>query len=380
MQQQVAHVALVVRDYDEAIAFYTQKLGFQLVADTPLGGGKRWVLVAPPGTWASPTTLLLAQADGPEQLTRVGNQTGGRVFLFLTTDDFWRDYHRLVAQGVQFQEAPRQEAYATVAVFADLYGNRWDLLQPTAAPAPYLPTLTGGIPAALLLEMTTDLALNFQKMPDQLVPAIVQDAATGQVLMLGYFNAEAWARTQAEGRVTFFSRSRQRLWTKGETSGHYLHVVSLHVDCDQDTVLVMAQPEGPTCHRGTTSCFEPLAGAGGVGTAALLPAPAVGFLAELDQLIEQRRLNPAAEPGSYTVRLLEKGLARIAQKVGEEAVETIIEAMAGDRAGLPGEAADLLYHLLVLLRASGSSLAEMLAVLRQRHQTIAAGQRRPLPE
>lgn len=137
MPQQVAHVALVVRDYDEAIAFYTRQLGFRLVADTPLGGGKRWVLVAPPGTWASPTTLLLAQADGPEQLTRVGNQTGGRVFLFLTTDDFWRDYHRLVAQGVQFQEAPRQEAYATVAVFTDLYGNRWDLLQPTtAAPAP----------------------------------------------------------------------------------------------------------------------------------------------------------------------------------------------------------------------------------------------------
>ena len=219
-------------------------------------------------------------------------------------------------------------------------------------------------------------------MPDQLVPAIVQDAATGQVLMLGYFNAEAWARTQAEGRVTFFSRSKQRLWTKGETSGHFLQVVSLHVDCDQDTVLVLAQPAGPTCHRGTTSCFEPLAGAGGVGgdTAQLPPAPAVGFLAELDQLIEQRRLNPAAEPGSYTVRLFEKGLARIAQKVGEEAVETVIDAMAGNRAGLPGEAADLLYHLLVLLRASGSSLAEMLAVLRQRHQTIAAGQRRPLPD
>ena len=136
MQQQVAHVALVVRDYDEAIAFYTQQLGFRLVADTPLGGGRRWVLVAPPGPLENPTALLLAQADGPEQLTRVGNQTGGRVFLFLTTDDFWRDYYRLVAQGVQFQEAPRQEAYATVAVFTDLYGNRWDLLQPTAAPAP----------------------------------------------------------------------------------------------------------------------------------------------------------------------------------------------------------------------------------------------------
>ena len=138
MPQQVAHVALVVRDYDEAIRFYTQKLGFQLVADTPLGGGKRWVLVAPPGTPGSggrTTALLLAQADGPEQLSRVGNQTGGRVFLFLTTDDFWGDYHRLLAQGVRFRELPREEAYAPVAVFADLYGNLWDLLQPVGAPS-----------------------------------------------------------------------------------------------------------------------------------------------------------------------------------------------------------------------------------------------------
>ncbi len=228
--------------------------------------------------------------------------------------------------------------------------------------------------------------LDFQKMPDQLIPAIVQDAATGQVLMLGYFNAEAWQRTQAEGRVTFFSRAKQRLWTKGETSGNFLHVVSLHADCDQDTVLVLARPDGPTCHRGTTSCFEPLAeaGAGAAGAsrpaAGLLPVPAVGLLAELDLLIERRRQNPAEEPGSYTVRLFEKGLARIAQKVGEEAVETVIDAMAGNKAGLPGEAADLVYHLLVLLRASGSSLAELLAVLRQRHQSIGAGQRRPLPD
>ena len=213
-------------------------------------------------------------------------------------------------------------------------------------------------------------------MPDQLVPAVVQDAATGQVLMLGYFNVEAWQRTQAEGRVTFFSRSKQRLWTKGETSGHYLQVVSLHVDCDQDTVLVLTQPDGPTCHRGTTSCFEALAPA----PLAAAPVPAVALVAELDRLIAHRQQHPEAEPGSYTVRLFEKGLARIAQKVGEEAVETVIDAMAGNRAGLPGEAADLLYHLLVLLRASGSSLAEMLTVLRQRHQTISAGQRRPLPE
>jgi phosphoribosyl-ATP pyrophosphohydrolase/phosphoribosyl-AMP cyclohydrolase len=223
--------------------------------------------------------------------------------------------------------------------------------------------------------------LDFQKMPDQLIPAIVQDAATGQVLMLGYFNAEAWQRTQAEGRVTFFSRSKQRLWTKGETSGNFLRVVSLHADCDQDTVLVLARPDGPTCHRGTTSCFEPLPGAPGLPAAeAGVAAPAVGFLAELDRLIARRQQYPAEEPGSYTVRLFEKGLARIAQKVGEEAVETVIDAMAGNRAGLPGEAADLVYHLLVLLRASGSSLDELLAVLRQRHQVIGAGQRRPLPE
>ena len=129
MQQQLAHVALVVRDYDEALAFYTQQLGFRLVADTPLGGGKRWVLVAPPGS-AGGCALLLAQADGPAQLARVGDQTGGRVFLFLTTDDFWRDYHALQAKGVQFLETPRVETYATVAIFEDLYGNRWDLLQP----------------------------------------------------------------------------------------------------------------------------------------------------------------------------------------------------------------------------------------------------------
>jgi len=231
--------------------------------------------------------------------------------------------------------------------------------------------------------------LDFQKMPDQLIPAIVQDAATGQVLMLGYFNAEAWYKTQAEGRVTFFSRSKQRLWTKGETSGHYLQVASLHIDCDQDTVLVRAHPVGPICHRGTTSCFEaevPIVAAepGAQSTAVVvgagLPTPAVGFLAELDQLIERRRQFPAEEPGSYTVRLFEKGLARIAQKVGEEAVETVIDAMAGNKVGLAGEAADLVYHLLVLLRVSGSSLDEMLAVLRQRHQTIGAGQRRPLPD
>ncbi len=130
MPQHLAHVALLVRDYDEAIAFYTQKLGFELLADTPLGAGKRWVLVAPAGAGSAGPALLLARAEGAAQLSRVGDQTGGRVFLFLSTDDFWRDYHRMQTQGITFVETPRQEAYATVVVFEDLYGNRWDLLEP----------------------------------------------------------------------------------------------------------------------------------------------------------------------------------------------------------------------------------------------------------
>lgn len=127
MKQTLGYVTFVVRDYDEAIAFFTKALSFTLLEDTDLGQGKRWVLVAPKGSQG--TSLLLARAAGPEQLTRVGNQTGGRVFLFLHTDDFWRDYRAMQEQGVKFQEAPREEAYGTVAVFEDLYGNKWDLLQ-----------------------------------------------------------------------------------------------------------------------------------------------------------------------------------------------------------------------------------------------------------
>jgi catechol 2,3-dioxygenase-like lactoylglutathione lyase family enzyme len=131
MRQRIAHVALVVRDYDEAIEFYTRRLGFELVEDTPQGGEKRWVRVAPPG--GTGTSLLLARAASPEQATRVGNQTGGRVFLFLHTDDFWRDHRALVSRGVVFVREPREEPYGTVAVFEDLYGNRWDLVQPATA-------------------------------------------------------------------------------------------------------------------------------------------------------------------------------------------------------------------------------------------------------
>jgi catechol 2,3-dioxygenase-like lactoylglutathione lyase family enzyme len=131
VKQSISRVTLVVRDYDEAIAFYTKVLGFQLLEDTALDGGKRWVLVSPPGP--SGAALLLARAATPEQQSRIGNQTGNRVFLFLHTDDFWRDYHCLRSRGVQFEGEPRQEAYGTVAVFADLYGNRWDLVQPNRA-------------------------------------------------------------------------------------------------------------------------------------------------------------------------------------------------------------------------------------------------------
>lgn len=127
MQQKIGYVALMVRDYDEAIAYYTQKLGFALVEDSPLEDGKRWVLLAPPGS--RETCLLLAKAATPEQGNRVGDQAGGRVFLFLHTDDFWRDYREMAARGVKFCEAPREETYGTVAVFEDLYGNRWDLLE-----------------------------------------------------------------------------------------------------------------------------------------------------------------------------------------------------------------------------------------------------------
>ncbi len=128
MTQRLGHVALVVRDYDEAIAFYTRSLGFQLIEDTDLGNGKRWVLVRPPGSTG--TDLLLAKAVNTEQASRIGNQTGGRVFLFLYTDDFWRDYRDMTARGVKFVRPPSEESYGTVAVFEDLYGNKWDLIQP----------------------------------------------------------------------------------------------------------------------------------------------------------------------------------------------------------------------------------------------------------
>nr|WP_199038875.1 bifunctional phosphoribosyl-AMP cyclohydrolase/phosphoribosyl-ATP diphosphatase HisIE [Dyella sp. ASV24] len=188
---------------------------------------------------------------------------------------------------------------------------------------------------------------------DGLLPVIVQHWLTGEVLMLGYMSAEALVATQESGHVTFFSRSKQRLWTKGETSGHVLVLKSVRMDCDADTLLVLAEPHGPTCHNGTSSCFGDEV------------QPPLGFLAELDALIAQRYVERPA--GSYTTKLFEGGIRRMAQKVGEEGVETALAAVAQDDDALLGEAADLVYHLAVALRARGLGLSDVAGVLSQRH-------------
>jgi len=185
--------------------------------------------------------------------------------------------------------------------------------------------------------------IDFEK-GDGLVPAIIQDATTQQVLMLGYMSPESVAKTLDTQKVTFFSRSRQALWTKGETSGHVLNLVSLELDCDKDTLLVKANPIGPTCHEGTTSCFGDEGPQG------------VGFLGYLDNLVKSRVGQSVEE--SYTAKLLAGPLHRAAQKVGEEGVETALAAVAESDEALLGESADLLYHLIVLLRAKGLSLTD----------------------
>lgn len=187
-----------------------------------------------------------------------------------------------------------------------------------------------------------------------LVPAIVQDARTEQVLMLGYMNAESLAKTQETGLVTFYSRSRQTLWTKGETSTNVLRLVSITADCDRDTLLVKAIPKGPTCHEGTVSCF------GDEGSEGL------GFLAYLEDLIEGRK--EADSDSSYTAKLLQGPLRRIAQKVGEEGVETALAAVAESEQSLTGEAADLVYHLMVLLAAKDVKLERVITELKHRHK------------
>lgn len=201
----------------------------------------------------------------------------------------------------------------------------------------------------------TDLSRLDWAKGDGLLPAIVQHASSGEVLMLGYMSAEALAETQRSGHVTFFSRSKQRLWTKGESSGHVLALASIRIDCDGDTLLVRAEPQGSTCHTGRFSCF---------GERAELRPP-LGFLAELDALVASRHAGRPA--GSYTTRLFEGGLRRMAQKVGEEGVETALAAVAQDDGELLGEAADLVFHLTVLLRARGRGLADVVDVLARRH-------------
>lgn len=185
---------------------------------------------------------------------------------------------------------------------------------------------------------------------DGLVPVVVQNYATLQVLMLGYMNEEAFLKTQKEQKVTFFSRSKNRLWTKGEESGNFLLVKELQIDCDNDTILIKAEPKGPTCHTGTTSCFA--------------EETAKGFVYDLEKTIHDRIDNDIQE--SYTNKLFKRGINKVAQKVGEEAVEVVIEAKDDNLDLFKNEAADLLYHYLILLKAKGVSLTDIETILKER--------------
>jgi phosphoribosyl-ATP pyrophosphohydrolase/phosphoribosyl-AMP cyclohydrolase len=196
--------------------------------------------------------------------------------------------------------------------------------------------------------------LDWDKM-DGLLPAIVQDAFDGRVLMLAYMNRAALEKTRESGRVTFWSRSRQALWTKGETSGNFLELVAIKPDCDADCLLVTARPQGPSCHRGTATCFDDESAT----------RPRLAFLAELEALIRQRDID--RPEGSYTAQLLESGVKRMAQKVGEEGVETALAATSGNIEELLNESADLLYHLLVLLRSREVSFSAVIETLEARH-------------
>jgi len=185
-----------------------------------------------------------------------------------------------------------------------------------------------------------------------LIPAIIQDYNTGKVLMLGYMNNEALLKTIETKQVTFFSRSKQRLWTKGEVSGHFLDLVLIATDCDEDTLLVKVNPKGPTCHEGYDTCFQE-------------ENKNTNFISELEAIITDRKVNPMA--GSYTTSLFESGIQKIAQKVGEEAVETILEAQSNDDKALIYEASDMIYHLLVLLKAKNLSWSDVVNQLKEKH-------------
>ena len=201
--------------------------------------------------------------------------------------------------------------------------------------------------------MNCELKRDFPKCGG-LVPAIIQDAQTKTVLMLGYMNEESLRKTQETGLVTFYSRSRQCLWTKGETSGNYLHVVSIKSDCDNDTLLIQANPDGPTCHTGTDTCWGE----------ENKPNPLL-FLSELSDFIEKR--HEEMPEGSYTTSLFKDGLNRMAQKVGEEALELVIEATNGTNDRLIYEGSDMLYHLIVLLTSKGLRIEDMARELMERH-------------
>ncbi len=195
--------------------------------------------------------------------------------------------------------------------------------------------------------------IDFRKF-DGLVPAIIQDNFTSKVLMLGFMNEEAFVETQKTGKVTFFSRTKKRLWTKGEESGNFLHVVSIHTDCDNDTLLIKVNPVGPVCHTGADTCWNETNNSG------------IGFLNYLQQFILKRYQE--MPEGSYTTSLFKKGVNRMAQKVGEEAVETVIEAVNGTDEGFLYEASDMIYHLMVLLTSKGYSLDDLGNELRKRHK------------
>jgi phosphoribosyl-AMP cyclohydrolase / phosphoribosyl-ATP pyrophosphohydrolase len=196
------------------------------------------------------------------------------------------------------------------------------------------------------------MILNFSKYQDGLMPAIIQDAATDKVLMLGFMNNEAYHQTKISQKVTFFSRSRQQLWTKGETSGNFLLVKDILLDCDQDTLLIKATPVGPVCHTGADTCFN---------------ETNPGFtLAQLEQIITDRKNNPS--DSSYTSSLFKKGINKVAQKVGEEAVEVVIESKDNDEEKFLSESADLLFHYLILLQAKGYTLQDVVKVLAGRHK------------
>ena len=198
------------------------------------------------------------------------------------------------------------------------------------------------------------MTIDFSKHPDGLVPAIVQDANTKCVLMLGYMNQEAVTKTQEKRQVTFFSRSKNRLWTKGEESGHVLTLIDMAVDCDRDALLIQAKPKGPTCHKGDDTCW------GNSNT------PHYGFLSALEEVIADRKNNPSEK--SYVASLFANGINKIAQKVGEEAVETVIEAKDTNSDLFLNESADLLFHLMILLQAKGQSLNDVVRVLEERQK------------